>query len=293
MHRITLLVRLVGVMLALSHSIPAHATGDISASNPSRFPEEACKDISHRTVAGKRRTALLIGNQSYRKKVGGVEGSLPTLSTPAQDVADLGQQLEELGFRTTVCKDLESAEITNSVRTYARKAKYEYKSEVSLFYFAGHGSVNENKSVLYGVDYLGPEDDLRAETADLDALVKMLDPDNAKSGGAAIIVVDACRDAANRGTMRPRTGALAPVTAPNGSYVVYSTAPGVPAADALGPNQKNSPFAQRLLEVVKSKSDLEIDVLFRNVRTLVKDDTGGRQIPWSSHSLTKDLKLTG
>ena len=69
--------------------------------------------------------------------------------------------------------------------------------------------------------------------------------------------------------------------APNGSFVAYSTAPGSVAADGDG---KNSPFVTALAQQIGRRGQ-PIEVIFRDVRRSVLENTGGKQTPWDSSSL--------
>ena len=64
-----------------------------------------------------------------------------------------------------------------------------------------------------------------------------------------------------RGFRSPTRG-LAPMDAPNGSFIAYSTAPGSVAADGSG---ANSPFVTALVKNLRRKGEL-IESIFRDVR---------------------------
>lgn len=100
-----------------------------------------------------------------------------------------------------------------------------------------------------------------------------------------IIVLDACRNnplSAHRGG----GGGLAPVTAPKGSFVAYSTAPGKIALDGDGIN--NSPYTLALAQTLTSPG-LRLEDVFKKTRELVLASTGGEQVPFESTSITGDF----
>jgi uncharacterized caspase-like protein len=105
----------------------------------------------------------------------------------------------------------------------------------------------------------------------------------------SIVMLDACRNVPIQRSFRGEgTRGLAPMDAPNGSFVAYSTAPGAVAADGEG---ANSPFATALVaEMVRPGQPVE--VTFRNVRRQVIKATDGRQTPWGSSSLVDDFVFT-
>lgn len=70
--------------------------------------------------------------------------------------------------------------------------------------------------------------------------------------------------------------------APAGSIVAYSTASGSIAADGNG---RNGVYTKYLLKHMMTPG-LDINSVFLQTRKDVIRETGGRQIPWESSSLT-------
>jgi uncharacterized caspase-like protein len=82
---------------------------------------------------------------------------------------------------------------------------------------------------------------------------------------------------------------LAPVEAPLGSMVAFSTAPGGVALD--NPGEKNSLYTKYLLASMGSPG-LPVELLFKQVRLGVARETGRVQVPWESSSLTGEFCFT-
>jgi carboxyl-terminal processing protease len=113
-----------------------------------------------------------------------------------------------------------------------------------------------------------------------------------------IVILDACRNNPFSGELvvgpdgrrlkfRGATPAgLAPVDAPLGSMVAFSTAPGGVALD--NPNEKNSLYTKHLLGTMQTPG-LPVEMLFKQVRLAVARETGRIQVPWESSSLTGDF----
>ena len=79
---------------------------------------------------------------------------------------------------------------------------------------------------------------------------------------------------------------LAPVEAPLGSMVAFSTAPGGVALD--NPGEKNSLYTKHLLVSMQSPG-LPVELVFKQVRLGVARETGRVQVPWESSSLTGEF----
>src|SRR5262249_1506021 len=86
-----------------------------------------------------------------------------------------------------------------------------------------------------------------------------------------------------RGSVTP---GLAPVDAPLGTIVAFSTQPNGVAID--GANEDHSIYAKHLLENLNTPG-IEVEQLFKKVRRAVLAETKGVQQPWESSSLTGDF----
>ncbi len=73
--------------------------------------------------------------------------------------------------------------------------------------------------------------------------------------------------------------------APTGSFIAYSTAPGAVALDGAG---ANSPYSQALAAAIETQN-LPLELLFRQVRVAVMNQTDNKQVPWDSSSLTGEF----
>lgn len=236
---------------------------------------ENCKP--HNLIRNPKRKALLIANQTYEH--------LDRLTTPITDATALADMLTAFGFQVDLCKELKGNEIRNAALNYARdiaRAKAEDANELSVFYFAGHGS----QDMLYGIDTPWTPDGLYAPMPVADVL-STLEPRHLDA--ATVLIIDACRTPADKQVEPPTPKSDRKVVAsPDGSFVVYSTAPGMTASDAaIADRQNHSLFAAELIDELKSNPTSDVDDLFREVRRKVKSGSKRRQIPWTSHSLTR------
>lgn len=231
-----------------------------------------------------RRVALVIGNADY--------GFAP-LRNPVNDARAMAQSLERLGFEVIRLENAGLPDMLESIRTFALKAR---KSDVRLFYYAGHGVQVDGRNYLIpiGSEITG-DDEIARKSADMTALVDQL---GRLQAGMNIVILDACRnnpfkDSALktadgrviqfRGSAQP---GLAAMDAPQGTLVAFSTAPGAVAMD--GQNQRNSLYTKHLIANIGTPG-LPVEQLFKRVRIAVAQETQRLQIPWESSSLMGDF----
>jgi uncharacterized caspase-like protein len=99
-----------------------------------------------------------------------------------------------------------------------------------------------------------------------------------------VMILDACRNAPfMRGWRSPLRG-LAPMQATGGSLVAYATSPGAVAQDGTG---RNGTYTRHLLRFM-TEPNLPLELMFKQVRLAVEQDTNGQQIPWELSSLREN-----
>jgi uncharacterized caspase-like protein len=246
-------------------------------------------------AAGRPQTnsALLIGNARY---------AAAPLKNPVNDALAMQTALKRLGFSTRIEIDADYARMLDALRGYLRHAE---KSGTRLIFFAGHGFQWQGRNYLIPVDAsIQDETDLIKNSIDLGTVVDRL---TMLREGVNIIIVDACRsnpflpsvgELAGIRRLRKRgagqggqevvsaPAGLAPLAAPRGTLVAFSTAPGAVAVDS--PEEKNSIYTRLLVERLATPG-LPIERLFKEVRAEVAHRTGQKQVPWENSSLTGEF----
>ncbi|MBC8466590.1 MAG: caspase family protein [Deltaproteobacteria bacterium] len=221
--------------------------------------------------AQERRTALVIGNGSYK--------SAP-LRNPVNDAEDMAKTLRKLGFTVIHKQNAIQREMEALIRKFGKQLR---KGGVGLFYYAGHGfQVN-------GINYIIPLDaEIREETdvkyEAVDAR-RVLDAMYNAGNDLNIVILDACRDNPLARGFRSGSSGLARMDAPKGTIVAYSTSPGKLAFDGKG---RNSPYTAALVDYMDDPG-LTIEQVFKKCRRRIDRATNGKQIPWESTSLTGDF----
>lgn len=229
-----------------------------------------------------KRIALIIGNGDYDSM---------RLPNPINDSKELMKKLKAIGFKTTALTNLNKVGIEDNIESFAEEAK-DY--DVALFYYAGHAVQ------LNGVNYIIPvkeritnEASIRTNCPTLDFVIQNLIDAGVKN---SIIILDACRDNPNMQRTTSKRGygskGLASIKdLPLGFLVAYSTQPNEEAEDGNDKGNKNSPYAEALLNAL-NKPMRTIDDIFIEVRNQVKLKTNNTQIPMYLNNLrNSDLYL--
>ncbi len=230
------------------------------------------------------RVALVIGNADY--KVG-------ALKNPVNDAKAVATSLRSLGFEVTHRENASLREMIDAFRQFSTQSK---SADVRVVYYAGHGVQLKGRNYLLPVDTeIRAEDEMPNKSADLN---EFLDRLGGIKQGINVVILDACRNNPFSGSVfvgpdgrrlkfRGMTpNGLAPVEAPLGSMIAFSTAPGGVALD--NPQEEHSLYTKHLLDNLSSPG-LPVELLFKRVRLAVAKETARVQVPWESSSLTGDF----
>jgi len=235
-------------------------------------------------AAAETKAALVIGNGAYR---------VGPLKNPVNDAQAVAAQLKTLGFDVLLRENTSLRDMIEAFRQFSISAQ---NARVRVVFYAGHGVQVKGRNYLLPVDTeIRSEDEVPAKSADLNELLDRL---GAMRHGINIVILDACRNNPFSGAeilgpdgrrlkFRGATPAgLAPVEAPLGSMVAFSTAPGGVALD--NPGDKNSLYTKHLIGSMQTPG-LPVEMMFKQVRLSVARETGRVQVPWESSSLTGDF----
>lgn len=233
------------------------------------------------------RVALVIGNGGY--------GDLGTLPNPPNDASDIAEALEQLDFKVTRVIDGNASDMRRALRDFGSSAS---GADVALFYYAGHGMALRGENYLVPVQaHIENELDLRYETLDLGDVRDALEFTGAR---LKMVILDACRDNPLAKMLQRKDAALgrgfalsdglAPmdVDQASGMFIAYATAPGSVALD--GSNQRNSPFTKALLSHIATPN-VDVRVMFGDVRADVMQATNGRQTPWTEEAMLGEFEF--
>jgi len=223
------------------------------------------------------RFALVIGNGAYNAHV------LPNTRPDAELIADT---LARAGFTVSLRKDLDRSAMFEAVRRFSEGLP---AGATALVYYAGHGLQINGNNYLLPIDITPTsEAGVALRAFPLQALHERL----ALSRSAVnVIILDACRNNPFQPVpaVRLRSYAnlgLAAASAPRGTLVAYSTAPGQLAEDGTG--RRHSIYTETLASLLGQRG-LSADKLFRTLSDEVRRRTLEDQQPWFESSLAGDF----
>ena len=231
-----------------------------------------------------RRLALVIGNGDYR---------FSPLKNPVNDARAMAEALRGVGFTVEYQENAGKRAMIEAIRSFVLKSS---SFDVRLFYYAGHGVQMNGRNYLIPVDAdIQAEDEIAAKGADVGEMLERL---GRIKTGMNLVILDACRnnpfaDGATaivdgrRLRFRGTTPAgLAPLEAPTGSLIAFSTAPGAVAIDGI--KATHSLYTKHLLQHI-STPRLPVEQVFKRVRIAVTQESQRQQVPWESSSLMGDF----
>ncbi len=235
--------------------------------------------------AQSQRLALVIGNAKYK---------IAPLKNPVNDSRAVSSALRGLGFEVMERENVSQKELIAALQQFSILAR---TSQTRLVYYAGHGIQIKGRNYLIPVNAEWSTDESVVRTsADVNDLLERLGD---LRSGINIVVLDACRNNPYNNTPTldsngrrvyaralKSTFGLAPVDAPHGTFIAFSTAPGAVAID-IG-DGKNSVYAKYFLANLNAPGQT-LEQMFKRVRVSVANETQNQQIPWESSSLMGDF----
>jgi hypothetical protein len=217
--------------------------------------------------------ALVVGNGMYI--------NAGVLKNPAHDAEDMAGKLIACGFDVSLKIDITHQEFDRALNDFKLTLKTQ---DVGLFFFAGHGVQIDGDNYLAAIDTkIGDEVEAKHSSVSLNFIIETMEKANNSTN---IIILDACRDNPwDRAWRRPLSRGLAPVYAPKGTLIAFSTSPGQVAADG---NDRNGSYTEALLQHIDAP-DCSIETMFKRVRNTLAAITSQRQTSWEHTSLSGEF----
>jgi hypothetical protein len=224
-------------------------------------------------AASSHRIALVVGNAQY--------ASVSPLNNPRNDAELMARTLRSLGFQVTELIDADQNTMKQAMLNFGRALRGEI--EAGLFYYAGHGVQANGNNYLIPVDaVIKDQGELDLQAIDVNAFLRVMEGSAARVN---IVILDACRNNPFASSFRSASRGLAPVDAPRGTYIAYSTAPATVAEDGT---TGNSPYTLALTAAMRVPSQ-KLEDTFKQTRRTVLQATQDRQVPWETSSITGDF----
>ncbi len=176
-----------------------------------------------------RRLALVIGNDLYQ--------NVPALSKAVTDGNAIASALRKLGFTVAVFENQSRQAMSQALLTFDSKIE---QGDTVFFFYAGHGFEIHGRNYLLPIDIPaateGQEELLQDASFAVEAIIDRMQAHGART---AIFVLDACRNNPfeRKGTRAlGGSGGLAPVTPPEGVFILFSAGAKQTALDAMSAN---------------------------------------------------------
>jgi uncharacterized caspase-like protein len=222
-------------------------------------------------AAGGKRIALVMGNSAYKTN---------PLRNPKNDADDFSKALSSLGFSVINVRDGNLQQMRAAVRQFGDQL---LSSDVGLVYYSGHGVEVKGKNYFIPVNAdIQHEDEAADQSLDVASILEKM---GTAKKSVNILIVDACRDNPFPKAYRSGARGLASMEAPSGTIIAYSTSPGKVALDGNG---KNSPYTSNLIKAMEVPNR-PIEIVFKEVRRTVQQETKNAQTPWENTSLSGDF----
>ena len=196
-----------------------------------------------------------------------------------KDAECVAEKMLRLGFKVSLETDSTVENFDRRLQEFEKDSK---NYEVALFYYSGHGLEIEGQNYLTGVD-TSFVDATSAKHTSI-PLTEVIDRMRSKSLKIKILILDACRN--NPLPDRGINKGLAPVNAPRGTIIAFSTSPGESAMDYGG--GENSIYTAAFLKHIED-ANIPIEEFFKRVRTTVYTLSNGKQTSWEHTSLIGDF----
>lgn len=210
------------------------------------------------------RFGLIIGNDSY--------ADVPTLNKARADAISVSDTLRAQGFDVITVLDAPRREMNRRISEFTTRLQ---PGDTAFVFYAGHGVEIDGDNYLLPTDIIAPasgeRDFIKSESI---SLSRLLDRVRATGARTTIAVIDACRNnpfAEVRGRSIGATRGLGRITAPEGTFVIFSAGAGQLALDELGQDDpaRNSVFTRLLLPRL-ANPDLELRELMADLRVEVR-----------------------
>lgn len=221
--------------------------------------------------------ALSVGINKYN------DPTIPQLKNAENDAICMNEVFKRLGFDTLIATDVITKDFREKVDEFIDLLP---NYEVAIFFFAGHGFQYQGINYLCSKD-LNKSNQTRMDftTVRIDYLIQQLQESPILT---KIIILDACREEIVFDTELSRSlivkNGFAPIYAPIGTFIAFSTSPGKTANDGSG---NNGLFTEALLKHIETK-DISIEEVFKRTRSSLFTSTKGEQISWEHTSLMGD-----
>jgi Flp pilus assembly protein TadD len=244
-------------------------------------PESESVPQPHQAIpqSNGRRTALLIGNNNYKK--------VSPLRNANHDASDISVELRNLRFDVTTVLDTDLITLRQCINRFSSKLQM---GDVVFFFYSGHGVQVSEENYLVPTDFnpVGGEDAVRSRCVPAH---EVQDSIQKRDTALCILVLDACRNNpfgnhAAKGLAMMDTSLGTYI----GTYIGLAAGPGQTASD--NSSERNGLFTKFLLKEI-THGGQSLDQVFGNVKKQVFEASNQRQRPWLHSDIIGDFYFKG
>lgn len=216
--------------------------------------------------------AITIGNNDYCEENAKLDNAI-------NDARGMNEVFKRLGYETFHKENCRTEDYDDLLSSFEKKIQY---YNVSIFYYAGHGLEFKGENYLPSIEcQVSNPNEYHCSRNSL-KLIEILNILKNNSNKINIIIIDACRKSFERGG----STTFAPIQAPKGTLIAFSTSPGEAAKDTGFEN--HSIYTGALLKYI-GRERISVEELFKKVRKTVFNLSSGRQTTWEHTSLIGDF----
>ncbi len=216
--------------------------------------------------------AVVIGNNQYPDP--------DKLTNAVNDAKAMEGVFLRLGYKVIPSYDCDNKAYEQILRDFDKEIP---NYDASIFFYAGHGFQEDGENYLPSIECQVQFADKYSLEHNSIRLAELLDIYKRYSSKTHIVILDACR---KRTGQRGGNDSFAPVSAPYGTLIAFSTSPNSGADDSKG--GEHSIYTQALLSYI-GREKLMVEDLFKKVRRSVVQWTNNKQVPWEHTSLIGDF----
>ncbi len=224
-----------------------------------------------------RKRALIIGINNYHSG---------RLEYTVNDAEDVQTALQDIGFEASLGINCDYRTFHEMISAFTHQIQH---SDLTLFYFAGHGKQYDNTNYLLPSDYHYDHgrhegDYMTAHAINAQYIIGQIDRQHCR---VAVFILDCCTQHIR--TRGCDSSGLSPMTTLSESIIVFACGRGGVIVDETR-NGRNGPFVESLLKYI-STPDIDIEDIFKNVARDVKMATNKLQQSYRISNLTEKVYL--
>ncbi len=216
--------------------------------------------------------AIVIGNNNYYEP--------DELKNAVNDAKSMEDVFRRLGYSIISAYDCNTDKYAEILKKIDQDLS---QYDASIFFYAGHGFQVDGENYLPSIECQINNVDkylLNRHSLRLSELLEIYEKFKNKTH---IVILDACR---MRTQARGAYDSFAPISAPPGTLIAFSTSPNCAAKDSVGGD--HSVYTEALLSYI-GHEQLAVEDLFKKVRRAVALWTKNQQITWEHTSLITDF----